>query len=61
MLFDSLTKTEAHLKIDGRSFGNLEFPDDILDNHYFDKVVFYRWLSAKNKEAGDFIKAKEKS
>ena len=42
----------------GRSFGNLKFPKDILDNHYFDKVVFYRWLSAKNKEVGNAIKAK---
>ena len=59
-IFSHLTETRAHKKIEGRTFGNLNFPADLMDDNRFDKVQFYRWLVVKNKEAKSVLMAKRK-
>ena len=59
-LFSHLTETRAHLKIPGRSFGDLEFKEDLMDDARFSKVEFYRWIVSKNKEAKAAIDAKRR-
>ena len=52
ILFDDLTKTEAHKKFEeGRMFGNVKYPENLLDSEIFNKASFYRWLTQKNKES----------
>ena len=60
MLFSHLTETRAHLKIKGRTFGDLNFPEDLMDDKRFDKVEFYRWIVDKNKEAKKVLRAKRR-
>ena len=57
-LFAHLTETRAHLRIDGRTFGNFNLPSNILKDERFDNAGFYRWLVGKNKEAKSVIRAK---
>ena len=60
LLFKHLTETEAHRKIEGRSFGNFKLEENLMDDNRFDKVPFYRWLAGKNREMTDVLKAKTK-
>ena len=61
LLFSKLTETRAHQKIRGRTFGNLVFKEDLLeDDERFSKVKFYRWIVEKNKEAVSVHNAKRK-
>ena len=48
------------MKIEGRTFGNFELPENLMDDDRFDKVGFYRWIVNKNKEMKSVIKAKKK-
>ena len=50
-LIESLKKMKAHLIIPGRQFGNLEYPENILEAPKFNKAGYYRWLTTKNKES----------
>ena len=60
MLFCHLTTTRAHERVLGRSFGNLTFSEDLMDDERFNKVEFYRWIVNKNKEAKTVLSAKKK-
>ena len=59
MLFSHLTDTRAHTKIEGRAFGDFSFTDNLMEDERFDKVEFYRWIVAKNKEAKSVLEAKK--
>ena len=58
MLFSHLTDTRAHMKINGRAFGDINIPENLMDDDRFDKVGYYRWLVLKNNEANSVLKAK---
>ena len=60
MMFSQLTETKAHIKIEGRAFGDFNFTEDIMEDKRFDKAVFYRWLTTKNKEAESTLRARKK-
>ena len=60
MLFSSLTDTRAHMRIEGRTFGDLTFGENLLEDKRFDQVEFYRWIVTKNKEAKSALSAKKK-
>ena len=60
MLFSHLTETRAHLKVKGRTFGDLNFPEDLMDDKRFERVEFYRWIVDKNKEAKKVLSAKRR-
>ena len=60
MMFSQLTETRAHMKIEGRAFGDFNFTEDILEDKRFDKAAFYRWLTTKNKEAESTLRARKK-
>ena len=47
-LVQNLTDTEAHKKIEGRVFGDFDFPENIMDDQRFDRATFYRWVAKKN-------------
>ena len=55
-----LEKTEAHRKIGGRSFGNLDMPANLLDSNRINQASFFRWITSKNKEACKILNAKTK-
>ena len=55
-----MTDTNAHIQIEGRSFGGYKFSEDLMDDDRFDQAKFYRWLSTKNKEFRNAQKAKKK-
>ena len=57
-LINNLTETKAHLKIEGRKFGDFEIPENLMDDKRFDEAKFYRWITMKNKEANEIIEAK---
>ena len=57
-LFYHLTETRAHMKLPGRTFGDISYPANILDDELFDKSAFYRWLIQKNNEANSVLGAK---
>ena len=57
-LVQNLTETEAHLKIEGRRFGNFEFLENLMDDKRFDRAKYYRWIAKKNEEAKVVIEAK---
>lgn len=59
MLFSHLTETRAHVIIEGRTFGDIMFPKNLMDDDRFDKVQFYRWLVHKNNEAKSALRARE--
>ena len=59
-LLKMLEKTEAHRKISGRSFGDLDMPGNPLDSKVVDKASFFRWITSKNKEACKILNAKTK-
>ena len=61
MLFSQLTNLEAHKKIDGRTFGDYDLPENLMEDDRFNKAEFYRWLVAKNKEAKGVLVAKRKT
>ena len=61
MLVSHLTETQAHMKIDGRTFGNFQFPENLMEDDLFNKAEFYRWLVSKNKEAKAVLGAKRKT
>ena len=61
MLFSQLTNLEAHRKINGRTFGNYNLPENLMEDDKFSKAEFYRWLVAKNKEAKAVLDAKRKT
>ena len=52
LLYESLCKTEAHKIINGRKFGNVKYPENLLDANLLNKAEFYRWLTQKNKDFG---------
>ena len=54
-----LEDTKAHLKIKGRTFGDLDLPENLFDDKIFDRAQFYRWITGKNEEATAVIKAKQ--
>ena len=59
-LFKYLTDTDAHCRIDGRQFGNITFPPNLMEYERFDRAKFYRWIVSKNKEAASVLKAKRR-
>ena len=59
-LFSELTEVNAHLKIRGRAFGDLDFKEDLMEDERFSKVEFYRWIGNKNKEAKSVLNAKRR-
>ena len=58
-LINNLTETKAHLKIEGRKFGDFELPENLMDDKRFDEAKFYRWITMKNKEANEILEAKK--
>ena len=46
------------MKINGRAFGDINIPENLMDDERFDKVGFYRWLVLKNNDAKSVLKAK---
>ena len=53
---------EAHIeKEEGRRFGDIEFPENLMDDSRFDKTQFYRWVASKNEEAKAVIEAKRRA
>ena len=60
MLFSHLTDTRAHVKVSGRTFGNLDFKENLMEDDRFEKAEFYRWIVEKNKEAKSVLKAKRR-
>ena len=50
-IFEMLTETNASEIVLGRKFGDLKFPENLLNLEKFDKAKFYRWVVQKNKEA----------
>ena len=60
LLFSHLTDTKAHVKVEGRPFGDLKFKEDLMDDERFNKVEFYRWIASKNKEAKYVLAAKKR-
>ena len=58
-LLFNLQETRAHKKIAGRTFGNIAYPENLLDDERFDRTAFYRWIIKKNKEAKAFMSAKK--
>ena len=60
MLFAQLTETRAHIRIEGRTFGNFKLPLNILKDERFENAGFYRWLVGKNKEAKSVLRAKNR-
>ena len=61
MLFFNLTETRAHMKINGRTYGDFHLPENILEDERFSNAGFYRWLVSKNKEAKAVINAKRRN
>ena len=59
-LFCHLTETKAHVKVEGRRFGDLNFSENLMDDDRFNKVEFYRWIASKNKEAKNVLSAKKR-
>ena len=58
----NLTDMEAHIeKEEGRRFGDIEFPENLMDDSRFDKTQFYRWVASKNEEAKAVIEAKRRA
>ena len=60
MLFSHLTDTRAHVKVRGRTFGNLDFKENLMEDDIFEKAEFYRWIVDKNKEAKSVLNAKRR-
>ena len=60
MLFSHLTDTRAHMRIEGRSFGEFSMPENLLEDKRFNEADFYRWLVLKNKEAKSVLEAKRR-
>ena len=60
MLFAHLTETRAHKRIEGRTFGDYNLPENILDDERLKNAGFYRWLLNKNKEAKNIIQARQR-
>ena len=46
------------MKVAGRTFGDYELSENLFDSKLFDRAQFYRWLTGKNQEACEIIKAK---
>ena len=59
MLFSHLNETRAHMKVEGRKFGDYKFDENLMDDKRFNKVEFYRWIVDKNKEAKKAMNAKK--
>ena len=51
-----LAESEAHLKKEGRTFGEYNLPGDLYE--HFDGAQFYRWISTKNREASEVLRQK---
>ena len=51
-LYESLCQTEAHKITSGRKFGNIKYPNNLLDTAVINKAAFYRWLTQKNRDFG---------
>ena len=60
MLFSHLTETRAHKRIRGRTFGDYNLPENILDDERLKNAGFFRWLLNKNKEAKNIIQARQR-
>ena len=54
-----LNETRAHKRLPGRTFGDIKYPANLLDDEKFNKSAFYRWLIQKNKEAKSELRAKK--
>ena len=50
LLVDNLEKLEAHKVVKGRTFGNFQYPENVLDSEVVSQASYFRWLSKKNKE-----------
>ena len=50
LLFDNLCQTQAHMEVVGRKFGEIKYPENLLDADLFNKAAFYRWLAQKNRD-----------
>ena len=61
MLYSHLTDTRAHVKIEGRGFGDFSFAENLMEDERFNQVAFYRWIVSKNKEAKSVLEAKRKN
>ena len=48
-LYKFREENRAHIKVEGRTFGDYDLPEDIME--YFDQAQFYRWIASKNAEA----------
>ena len=48
------------MQIKDRSFGDINFPENLFDDERFNEAEFYRWIVSKNKEAIKVINAKKK-
>ena len=59
-LVKHLTDLDAHSKTQGRQFGDIKLPENIMDDKRFDKTQFYRWIASKNEEAKDILEAKKR-
>ena len=59
MLLSHLSETKAHVIIEGRTFGDIMYPKNLMDDDRFDKVQFYRWIVQKNNEAKKALRARD--
>ena len=59
MLFSHLTETRAHKRIKGRTFGDYNLPENILEDERLRNAGFYRWVLNKNNEAKSLLKARK--
>ena len=51
LLLENLYQNKAHQIVSKRKFGNLKYPDNFLDSDIFNKALFFRWITQKNREA----------
>ena len=51
LLLENLYQNKAHQIVSKREFGNLKYPDNFLDSDIFNKALFFRWITQKNREA----------
>ena len=48
----------AHTKVNGRSFGKFDLSEDLIKSGKFDDGKFYKWITEKNAEFSQSVKAK---
>ena len=50
LLFENLNETQAHKYLKNRKFGDLKYPENLMEADLIDKAAFYRWLAQKNRD-----------